>query len=213
MHSAAPWVCLDLRRRAPVSVIVRLIGLSAAALLTACVTAPRPAVPSAEWSERLGALQAIRHFQLQGRIAASNGQEGFSAGLRWLQQDADSSIDLAAPLGFGAAHIERSTQTLQVTTSKGVTLSDEAATEQLRASLGFDAPFDSLRYWLLGASAPASSAQPTLDAQQRLIHLEQAGWKIDLADYQFVQQQWLPRRLTVTREALRLRVVIDSWQL
>ncbi len=68
-------------------------------------------------------------------------------------------------------------------------------------------------YWILGASDPATSAQQSLDAQQRLARLQQEGWQVDYAEYARVQQQWLPRRLTVTRGSLRLRVVIDRWQL
>jgi len=191
-----------------------LIGLTIVAL-AACVTAPpRAPTPSAlAWSQRLAALQAISRFSLQGRLAATNGSEGFSAGLRWQQQAAQASIDLSAPLGFGAAHIEQTAQGLRLTTSKGETLDDAAAADQLRATIGFDPPLASLRYWILGASDPASVAQEVLDPAGRLAHLEQNGWQVDYADYAPVQQQWLPQRLTATRGALRLRVLIEHWQL
>jgi hypothetical protein len=79
------------------------------------------------------------------------------------------------------------------------------------ATLGFEPPLASLRFWILGASDPASDAQESLDGQQRLARLQQGGWQVDYADYVLVQQQWLPRRLTVTRGSLRLRVVVDGW--
>jgi outer membrane lipoprotein LolB len=184
-----------------------------ALLLCACATVPRPAVVPIPWAQRLPDLQAMSHFELQGRLAASTGAEGFSAGLRWQQQGDRASIDLSAPLGFGAAHIEQSAADLQLTTSKGLTLDSSAASDELRATLGFEPPLASLRFWILGASDPATSAQESLDAQQRLARLEQGGWQVDYGEYARVQQQWLPRRLTVTRGPLRLRVVIDSWHL
>jgi outer membrane lipoprotein LolB len=189
--------------------------IGSALLLSHCATTPRPAnlPPSIPWAERLTALQGIARFDLQGRIAASNDNQGFSAGLRWHQQADHATIDLSAPMGFGAAHIEQSADGLRLTTSKGQTLADAAALDQLRATLGFDPPLASLRFWVLGASDPASTAQETLDPQQRLAHLEQNGWQIDYADYALVQQQWLPQRLTATRGTLRLRVVIERWQL
>jgi outer membrane lipoprotein LolB len=166
------------------------------------------------WSQRLSELQAIRHFDLDGRVAISNGTDGFSAGLRWQQNDEQAIIDLTAPLGFGAAHIQQTDSILRVTTSKGVTLDSDAASEQLRATLGFDAPLRSLRYWILGASDPASVAQETLDASQRLAHLQQAGWQVDYGDYTLVsKREWLPQSLTVTHETLRLKIVIHNWQL
>ena len=102
---------------------------------------------------------------------------------------------------------------LQLTTSKGQVLDSAAAGDELRATLGFEPPLGSLRFWILGASDPATSAQEWLDPQQRLAHLEQGGWQVDYGDYVLVQQQWLPRSLRVTRESLRLRVVIDNWRL
>lgn len=194
---------------------LRWVAIGSVLLLSHCAITPRttslpPAIP---WAERLVTLQGIARFELQGRIAASNDDQGFSAGLRWQQQPGHAMIDLSAPMGFGAAHIEQSAAGLRLTTSKGQTLADAAALDQLRATLGFDPPLASLRFWVLGASDPASTAQETLDPQQRLAHLEQNGWQIDYADYGWVQQQWLPQRLTATRDALRLRVVIEHWQL
>ena len=182
-------------------------------LLSACATLPRPERAPTPWSQHLAALQAITQFDLQGRLAAATGTEGFSAGLRWHQQDDRASIDLSAPLGFGAAHIEQSAVDLQLTTSKGQVLDSAAASDELRATLGFEPPLTSLRYWILGASDPKTRALESLDPEQRLAHLEQDGWQVDYADYVLVQQQWLPRRLSVTRGDLRLRVVIDHWQL
>src|ERR1700688_4887841 len=121
-----------------------------AVLLCACATAPRPTAAPLPWALRLAALQAISHFELQGRLAASTGADGFSAGLRWQQQDDRASIDLSAPLGFGAAHIEQTAANLQLTTSKGQTLDSYAASDELRATLGFEPPLTSLRFWILG---------------------------------------------------------------
>jgi len=191
----------------------RVAGVVLALQLGACATIPRQNAPPIPWAQRQPALQSISRFELQGRIAASNGADGFSAGLRWQQQGDTASIDLTAALGFGAAHIEQSDQALRVTTSKGLTLENAAASDQLAATLGFAPPLQSLRFWILGASDPASVALQSLDAQQRLAHLQQAGWQVDYSDYVLVQQQWLPRSLTVTHAPLRLRVVVDAWHL
>jgi outer membrane lipoprotein LolB len=162
----------------------------------------------------LAALQGIRHFDAQGRIAVTHDSDGFSAGLRWQQNDDQASIDLTAPMGFGAAHIQQTDTILRVTTTKGVTLDSDAAREALRQTLGFDPPLKSLRYWVTGASAPDSDAQTSLDDQQRLTHLTQDGWQMDYGDYVLVDHHvWLPQSLTASRETLRVKVVIHDWQL
>ena len=181
--------------------------------MSACASLPQPIGAPIPWPQRLATLQAVTRFELAGRLAASNGSEGFSAGLRWRQQDQRATIDLSAPLGFGAAHIEQTGDALQLTTSKGLTLEGTAASDELAATLGFEPPLESLRFWILGASDPASEAQQSLDGEQRLARLDQGGWQVDYADYVLVQQQWLPRRLTVTRGSLRLRLVVDGWHL
>ena len=194
--------------------------LACALMLSAACTSLRTQSPDSAqtpWSQRLPTLQNLRHFDLQGKVGVSNGNDGFSAGLRWQQNDDQASIDLSAPLGFGAAHIQQTDDVLRVTTSRGVTLDSVAANDELRATLGFDAPLRSLRYWVVGASDPASQAQETLDARQRLRHLEQGGWQVDYGDYTLVPAvpgpQWLPQSLTATRDALRLKIVIHDWKL
>jgi outer membrane lipoprotein LolB len=191
-----------------------LSALGVAVLLCAgCASLPHPLIAPASWEQRLPALQAIAQFQLQGRVAASDGKQGFSAGLRWQQRNDSATLDLTAPLGFGAAHIEQTPAGLSVTTSKGVTLTQAAASDELAQTLGFEPPLLSLRYWVLGASDPSFPAQETVDDQQHLTHLEQDGWQVDLADYAQVDKQWLPRRVTVTRQSLRLKLVVDTWRL
>jgi outer membrane lipoprotein LolB len=166
------------------------------------------------WAQRQNDLTALHHFDLQGRVAVTNGSDGFSAGLRWQQNDDQALIDLSAPLGFGAAHIQQTDDILRVTTSKGVTLDSEASRQELRNTLGFDAPLQSLRFWIVGCSDPGTPAEVTLDDSQRLKHLAQEGWQIDYGEYAVVKNRlWLPASLTVTHEALRLKIVIHDWQL
>jgi outer membrane lipoprotein LolB len=183
-------------------------------LLAGCSTLKPRAPPTAQaWEQRLPALQAITQFQLDGRLAATSGNEGFSAGVRWRQEHDTATLDLSAPLGFGAAHVEQSPAGLTVTSSRGVTLEGAAASEELAATLGFEPPLGSLRYWVLGASDPDFASQETIDDQQRLAHLEQDGWQVDYAQYTQVAGQWLPQQLTVTRQSLRLKLVVNAWRL
>lgn len=170
--------------------------------------------PAAQpWAERLRALQAIAHFELSGRLAASNGSDAFSAGVRWRQQGEDAVIDLSGPLGLGAAHIVQNGSNVSVTNAQGIVYRGPPAGAQMASTLGFDPPLASLRYWVLGASDPAAPAAPVLDAQQRLSRLQQQGWQIDYEQYALVQAQWLPRRLSITQGPYRLRLVVNSWQL
>jgi outer membrane lipoprotein LolB len=192
----------------------RVIGGGAAlSLLAGCAGLPRPAANLEPWPQRLAALQRLDAFELEGRLAASDGNSGFSAGLRWRQRAGSVSIDLTAPLGVGAAHIEQGVDSLQVTTSQGQTFEGAAAEAQLSETLGFEPPMHSLSFWLRGASDPDLPAEQSMDSEQRLAHLTQDGWQVDFPDYLRVRQLWLPQHVTVTRGPLRLRLVVHAWRL
>jgi outer membrane lipoprotein LolB len=198
-----------------------LVLLAPCALLLACVSAPAPrgapgALPPARsWAQRQALLlQDVDHFSLRGRLAASNGQGGGGSGtLRWRQQGTDAELSLNGPLGIGGARVQLTGGQLAITTSDGRQLAGAAADQRLTALLGFEPPLRSLRYWVLGVNDPLQSATPSLDSRQRLTQLQQGRWRIDYDEYLPVAGQWLPRRLTVSRQDLRLKLVIDAWQL
>lgn len=180
-------------------------------LLAGCVTLPPPPVVS--WPERRSVLQGLSGFSLRGRVAVAAGEGGFSAGLRWSQRGDAATVDLAAPLGLGAAHIEQSGDAIAFTTSKGLRLENAAASAALQREFGFEPPLASLRYWLLGAGDPSLPAEETLDGEQRLARVVQDGWTVDYQDYRRTGAQWLPRRVTLRRESVRVRLLVQDWRL
>ena len=194
---------------------VRAVIASLLLLAGGCATlAPPASSPASQpWPERRSALQRLEAFELRGRVAVAAGESGFNASLRWTQRGATARVDLAAPLGIGAAHIAQDGEQLVVTTSRGVRLAGAEAGAEIEREFGFQPPFASLRYWLLGAADPASPAEETLDGEQRLAHLVQDGWRIDYADYQVAAGQWLPRRVTLRRAAVRVRLLVQAWRL
>lgn len=184
----------------------------AAILLSACKTIP-PAAPlsSEPWPARRAALQARDHFDLNGRIAVAAAQEGFNAKLRWTQQGARSHLALDGPMGLGGVQITAVGDQLNVVTSRGEKLDNEAAHREVATKLGFEPPLTSLRYWVLGVPDPARPADEVLDANQRLIALRQDGWQVDYAAYSSAGGQWLPSRLTLTRDDIRVKLLVDGW--
>ncbi len=181
-------------------------------LLAGCQTLTTPQIQ--DWPQRRAALQALAQYQFSGRLAVASGGEGFSAGLQWQQQLQRSEVRLQAPLGFSAAQIDFDGSRLRITGSDGAVLEGEPAQRGLGEALGFTPPLSSLRYWLVGSSDPAdATAVEVLDDQQRLQRLTQSGWLIEYGEYQRVAGEWMPRRLTLNREAVRVRLVINRWQL
>ena len=159
-------------------------------------------------------LQELSRFELKGRIAVAAGEEGFSAGLRWRQRDADALIELDGPFGVGGLRLRASGESLELTTARGERLDGEAARVELERRLGFALPVTALRYWVRGVPAPGAgaAAEQLEPGSGRLAALEQAGWKVEFPAYVEVPVAGeLPRRMTASRESTRLRMVIDDW--
>jgi outer membrane lipoprotein LolB len=199
MRNSAPWV----------GAVLTL------AALAGCRTLP-PAAPgtTAPWPERRPQLQSLAHFQLKGRVALSASGSGFNANLRWSQEQARSQIALEGPLGVGGMQIIANGTDLDVVMPHGERISNQAARAELTARLGFDVPIERLRYWVLGVPDPAQPAEEAVDASgQRLTSLVQDGWHIDYDEYTSASGQTLPARLTLQREAVRVRLLIEDWRL
>ncbi|MGH8200853.1 MAG: lipoprotein insertase outer membrane protein LolB [Steroidobacteraceae bacterium] len=188
-------------------------GLALALALTACQTIPLAPAPSVSWSVRRPALQTLSRFGLNGRVAVAVGKQGFNAGLRWTQAAAVTHLALTGPLGAGGVEVTANGGELSVVTSNGKRLGNDAARQELEAKLGFEPPLTSLRYWILGVPDPATTATVQLDSQQRLTQLIQGGWQIAYSAYMPVGAEWLPRLMTLRRADVRLRIVVDGWQL
>jgi outer membrane lipoprotein LolB len=104
-------------------------------------------------------------------------------------------------------------ENLSVVTSRGKRLGDTDARAELEDKLGFEPPIASLRYWVLGVPDPGRPASVQLDPRQRLTRLDQDGWQIDYGSYMPVGADWLPHLMTLRREGVRVRMVVDGWHL
>lgn len=192
------------------------IGLAAFAMLAGCKTVPeRPPTTAsgaaASWDARKPALQTREKFQLKGRVAVAAGSEGFNARLLWQQTGGRSFVALDGPLGAGGVQITSEGPSLTVVTSRGDHLDSAAAHSELNSRLGFDPPIGSLRFWVLGAPDPAQPFKETLNPQQRLASLKQEGWDITYEAYAPSGAELLPSRMTLQREGVRIRLIVDGW--
>jgi outer membrane lipoprotein LolB len=181
--------------------------------LAGCQTVPVAQAPTVAWSVRREALQTLDRFGLNGRVAVAVGQQGFDAAVRWAQSGATTRLTLSGPLGAGGVRITARGAMLSVITSSGKRLGNDAAREELEDKLGFEPPLGSIRYWVLGVPGPGAPASVTLDAQQRCIRLTQDGWQVDYTSYMSVGAEWLPRLLTLSRAGVRVRMIVEAWQL
>jgi outer membrane lipoprotein LolB len=157
-------------------------------------------------------------FALIGRASVKGGKENFSGGVQWQHAGAHDEILLLNPLGQTLAQIRRMPEGVHLATSEqeNYYASDvESLTEQV---LGWRLPLMGLQYWVQGLHSPATLAEIDKNPEGRVVAIRQDGWEIGYASYfpasssQAMQGQIIrPKRLTLTRSGLQIKIVIDSW--
>ncbi|MGD2138945.1 MAG: lipoprotein insertase outer membrane protein LolB [Burkholderiales bacterium] len=173
-----------------------------AGLLAACVTQP-PALPPGE-------VPQVDRFELSGRVAVKLDGRGHSARLRWRHLSDSDSIWLYSPVGSTIATLHANGELATLVTSKQETYQSTNVQLLTRDVLGWDLPLSGLKYWVLGRVDPeAPVEQIELDEQLRIRRLVQGGWDVEFASYQ--PDGTLPSAMVLRYEDLRLRLVVDRW--
>lgn len=171
-------------------------------LLSACATTPTTV-------QRPTAADAP--FVFNGRIAIIQPDRRDSAGLRWTHDAASDEVLLLSPLGQAVARIISDTQgvTLEADGEKHMAPDAEALTQEL---LGWQLPLSGLRYWVAALPAPSGEFHSEQDALGRMSVLYQQGWTIHYTRYAGEARDALPLRLSLQREGMEVRVLIDEWE-
>lgn len=189
------------------------------ALLGGCRTVPPPAVPvagpgaDAPWSEQYAALANLQNYALSGRVAVAANGQGFSANLRYRQQQQRADLSLDGPMGIGGMRMEFDERELKVTNSRGEMLDGAAARAEIEGRLGFELPLAQLRWWLLGLPVPGMPADKHQDAAGGAItDFQQDGWRVSINSRAPALGFSLPERLTAERDGARMKLLVENWQ-
>lgn len=171
-------------------------------LLSACATTPTVV-------QRPVAVDAP--FVINGRIAIIQPERRDSAGLRWTHEAGMDEVLLLAPLGQAVARITSGLQgvTLEAEGKTHVAQDAETLTRDL---LGWQLPLSGLRYWVAALPAPDGEYRSEQDEAGRLSVLYQQGWIIHYTRYAGEGRDALPLRLSLQREGMEVRVLIDEWE-
>lgn len=177
-----------------------------AVLVLAGCAAPgvRPPLPAS--------TEGIEEFALDGRIAVKLDTRGYSANLRWHHQVQSDALRLLSPVGTTIAQVDADADGATLVGADKKVYRSHNVEALTREVLGWDLPLQGLQYWVLGRpdpELPVTEAQR--DARDRWLQFTQNGWKI--AYQAFAEDGPLPQRMTLAREGLRLRLLVDRWEI
>ena len=79
--------------------------------------------------------------------------------------------------------------------------------EFINQQLGMFVPVRSLRYWVVGLPEPSRSYKETA------VGFNQSGWLSEYKQMQPVDDESMPRKMTVMNNQVKLKLIIDHWVL
>jgi len=184
--------------------------------LSGCVHAPSTTTQKNTQQLNLAAqhlkkISQIHQFTLKGRIGLQNAGKGFSGQLQWQHQPERDLLTFYSPLGSQVAMIEKTPQQVTLTDAKGNQLTADDLETLTQKTLGWSIPLEGLIDWSLGRPSAASLQHNTWDEKGRLLKLKQENWDIDYLSYVETHHFVLPNRLTLRRENLYLKLIIEDW--
>jgi outer membrane lipoprotein LolB len=192
-----------------------LAGCQTMATKPAAVGLPDPAAEMAQ-RHRERILADANRWSLTGRVAISNGKDGGSGRIEWINDDESLAVELSAP-------ITRQTWRLTAFEDSPWCVEDqrgkhcgEDAEQLLRETTGWEIPVASLGDWLRGMRTDAPSAI-RFDEIGRLSRLEQSGWTIDYrwpaaGDAVTSTHPQMPTRIDAAKGQAKVKLVVDGWR-
>ena len=185
-------------------------------LLTACITT-MPAKRTAlnqylSWQKRQIALKSIEQWQINGAIAIKTKTQGQTASLVWQQHLRNYQVDLFGPLGAGHVILKRDTQGVSLL-ANGKHYQSQTVERLMQKILGWHLPVSNLYFWIRGLPAPTLKSKIKFDPYHHIIQLQQQGWNIFYQQYTAVKGVDLPSKLILQNNNLKIKFIINRWQL
>lgn len=181
-----------------------LVAALASGILHGCAIQP----PTADVAHV--ARSVAPAFELEGRIAASDGDRAANGGLLWTHSPTMDEWTVLSPLGQIVAQLVSTPRGARLLTADGAVQEDEDAHAMLPRLLGVSAPLDGLASWVQAAPRPGARVLG-VDAVGRPARVSDAGWIIEYTEYRDATPGAAPRRIDATWGDTRIRLIIDQW--
>ncbi len=148
-------------------------------------------------------------FELHGKLAAREGEDGFSGNIAWRHAAGSDEMLITTALGQGVARIVRDRDGVVLTTAEPKEYRGSDAESISEQALGYRLPLAGLADWVQGRpSTVLPKATITRKPDGSLARLEQGGWTIDYLDYEGGR----PSRLRLAYPGLELRLAVTEWK-
>jgi len=164
-------------------------------------------------AERKASYASIDEWEIRGRLGIQRGDDGFSAGFKWLQEGKTFDIKLFDPLGRQVAWLRGDDRNVSLDTSKGEKIRAQDPEKMLLDNLGWTLPIRSLLYWVRGLPDPASIVwKEEYDEKGRMLLIQQADWNVRFAKYLTKNNKSFPKLTHLEHKDFKMKLLVQDWQ-
>ena len=192
---------------------MRLIIIASMALVLSACAALQIQPPQRDIDRSDYLLQRMK-WDAHMTVLAMTAQEKLKARLHWQQTEQGFTIKLRDFIGRTVAVVEGDAQGVVARTSKGQRYQGTDADSLLADLTGLKLPINGLKYWLQGLADPDQTlTQRTDDENQLPLMIQQSGWTIHYASYQYDEKVPMAKNITLDHQDIHLQLKIASWSL
>ncbi len=195
--------------------IKQLLTLGFVIFLAGCSFVPQKInlLPTtSSWTAHEQRIQDIRNWQMGGKLGIRTQDDSSSVLFNWDQKEQAFHIELKGPLGQtgGIVSGDQYFATLEIPGEQAIAAASPE--ELLLMRFQWELPVRNAQYWVKGIPAPNSKYDATY-ADNRLATLTQDGWNISYQRYIEAEKVVLPEKLILTRDDLKLTLILSDWHL
>ena len=193
------------------SIVLVIFAIS----LIACGTASKKMASESEdrleaQVQREAALGEQTAWRLVGRLAVSDGHDGGSGRIEWLQDGARYEITLQAPVTRRGWRLIGEEGYARLEGVDGGPFVGESAEALLQQYVGWVIPHENLVAWVRGLRAKGRASM-TFRVDGLPASIAQNGWVIEYRDYASPAPLALPTRVFASQGERRVRLQIEAW--
>ncbi|MDR5875640.1 lipoprotein insertase outer membrane protein LolB [Halomonas sp. CUBES01] len=194
--------------------ISRLAACAAVVFLAGCASqAPQDdgGRQSGDWDDQKAEVETFETWTLVGKAGLRTPEENTSANLDWNQHPYYFRMLISGPFGGGRTVLEGREGRFSLSNSDG-RFEAESPEALMEEQLGWALPVSAMPDWVRGLPGDHDSYQLETDELGFPSHLKQDGWDIDYRDWERFEGMWLPRRLVMNYNDIRITLVVNEWR-
>jgi len=167
-----------------------------------------------DWSTHLQKIDQLSTWSLKGKLAIYIEDERQSANIYWQQEKDNYYIQLTSFIGTHLLSIKKNQQIVEIINNEGDKFTGKDTKTLIQnISPGLHLPISALQEWVKGNPVDATFQ---LNSEQNVNTLlgqdnNHQFWYITYQQYQVFSGISLPRKIELTRDNIRLKIMINQW--